>query len=165
MTAIGLECLSLSQCLQYCRTQCLFGGLHTSDVWQWWISPLTLPHPHRAEGECSGNCSGRGGCVNGTCNCTGGWRGERCQLPVCPNDCYDSGVCNETHAVCVCDVGFTGEREGGMEGGRKRGEHEGKGGFPVPPLWARDCCLYATTPTCYMYLYSYTAIHYIAELC
>ena len=35
-----------------------------------------------------------------------GWKGEWCQLPGCPNDCFGNGVCSGDE--CQCEDEFTG---------------------------------------------------------
>ena len=48
--------------------------------------------------ECNDECSGRGTCVNGTCDCgTTGWKGDKCERAGCPGklglDCSGHGSC------------------------------------------------------------------------
>jgi hypothetical protein len=52
------------------------------------------------------------GCVNGvcvgegSCQCSPGWTGPRCDVPACPNDCSGNGICQG--GACSCNPGFTG---------------------------------------------------------
>jgi len=48
--------------------------------------------------QCDRECSGRGSCTNGTCDCgTAGWRGDNCEKAGCPGldgtDCSGHGSC------------------------------------------------------------------------
>ena len=48
--------------------------------------------------ECNVECSGRGSCYNGTCDCgIAGWRGDNCERSGCPGlngeDCSGNGNC------------------------------------------------------------------------
>lgn len=48
--------------------------------------------------ECDTECSARGSCNNGTCDCgADGWRGDNCEKAGCPglygNDCSGHGSC------------------------------------------------------------------------
>ncbi|XP_048576746.1 uncharacterized protein LOC5510655 isoform X3 [Nematostella vectensis] len=56
---------------------------------------------------CPDQCSGKGRCVNGTCQCLGGWTGENCKTGLCSN-CSEHGSCIK--GFCYCDVGWEGER-------------------------------------------------------
>ncbi|CAB3400218.1 unnamed protein product [Caenorhabditis bovis] len=56
--------------------------------------------------RCAYNCSNRGTCSNGVCNCTPGFAGEYCQNEVCSLDVdFASGPCNQgqcENGRCIC---------------------------------------------------------------
>ena len=55
---------------------------------------------------CPGGCSGHGKCVNGKCECDGGWRGIGCNVPKAADTCcmpHAGPLCdNDFTAACVC---------------------------------------------------------------
>ena len=57
--------------------------------------------------SCPNDCSQRGYCINGTCDCIGSWRGADCSVQPCPNNCSGIGVC--TADRCYCPAGYTGD--------------------------------------------------------
>lgn len=68
--------------------------------------------------ECNVECTGRGNCTNGTCDCGfTGWKGDLCELPGCPSvndkDCSGHGTCNLAERLCQCqssdESGWEGE--------------------------------------------------------
>ncbi len=65
-------------------------------------------------GGCPLDCSGRGVCDPATerCSCPKDWRGDGCQVPVCPgNDCQPDGTCEEHggRRRCRCNLGYRGQ--------------------------------------------------------
>ena len=65
-------------------------------------------------GDCNDHNCADCSCVNGQCNCVGGWSGPSCTTPFCNNssECSNHGSCQQTlHNVsCDCDTGFSGPR-------------------------------------------------------
>eukprot|EP01117_Protostelium_nocturnum_P004830 TRINITY_DN1751_c0_g2_i1.p1 TRINITY_DN1751_c0_g2~~TRINITY_DN1751_c0_g2_i1.p1 ORF type:complete len:397 (-),score=115.96 TRINITY_DN1751_c0_g2_i1:507-1697(-) len=60
-------------------------------------------------GGCPNQCSGRGTCEKGVCQCVGRWSSDDCSVPPvknCPNDCNSHGSC--VNGVCHCGGGFSG---------------------------------------------------------
>lgn len=59
--------------------------------------------------SCKNDCSGKGECMDGKCNCTKWYSGDDCSTFSCPNDCSgsDVGVCVEG-GKCKCLNGHTG---------------------------------------------------------
>ncbi|XP_078598874.1 uncharacterized protein LOC144874520 [Branchiostoma floridae x Branchiostoma japonicum] len=55
---------------------------------------------------CPNQCSGRGRCVNGTCDCITGWSGEDCNLGNCTDCSEDHGRCEL--GFCRCEPGWEG---------------------------------------------------------
>ncbi|XP_019646646.1 PREDICTED: uncharacterized protein LOC109487118 [Branchiostoma belcheri] len=55
---------------------------------------------------CPNQCSGRGRCVNGTCDCITGWSGKDCNLGNCTDCSEDHGKCEL--GFCVCEPGWEG---------------------------------------------------------
>ncbi|XP_063233286.1 attractin-like protein 1 [Bacillus rossius redtenbacheri] len=56
------------------------------------------------------NCSGRGVCIDGVCTCDALYRGEACDVPICPNNCSGgNGQCNREKHRCDCRQGFKGD--------------------------------------------------------
>lgn len=55
-------------------------------------------------------CSGKGVCVGGKCECEEMFGGSSCQLSVCKDSCNYNGKCIRVNgdAVCKCEDGFTG---------------------------------------------------------
>ncbi|KAL4609376.1 tenascin-like isoform X1 [Arapaima gigas] len=53
-------------------------------------------------------CNGHGNYSFDTCSCIcePGWKGTKCSVPACPNDCHDQGQC--VNGMCVCFDGFAG---------------------------------------------------------
>ena len=51
-------------------------------------------------------CSGRGTCVSGVCECAFGWEGEACATKRCPGQCNQRGFC--VAGQCVCQPNWTG---------------------------------------------------------
>lgn len=60
---------------------------------------------------CPQDCSSRGRCVRGTCECDEGFGGAACASRVCPGggSCSDHGVCNALNGTCICNGGWQGE--------------------------------------------------------
>ena len=53
-----------------------------------------------------GNCGGHGVCVdNRRCVCAPSRRGKHCELPACPNACWNNGECNDD-GTCDCYRSF-----------------------------------------------------------
>ncbi|XP_068732633.1 uncharacterized protein [Montipora capricornis] len=57
--------------------------------------------------DCPGQCSGKGRCVNSTCQCMTGWSGESCQMGDCSNCSTEHGTCIK--GFCECDDGWEGD--------------------------------------------------------
>jgi len=59
---------------------------------------------------CPSNCSNRGSCQMGKCNCSNGWKGRDCSVvPSCiSNGCSNHGSCTD-QGLCHCDSDYTGE--------------------------------------------------------
>ena len=61
---------------------------------------------------CPYNCSGRGDCVGGACQCAAGYVGAGCESALCPNNCTGNGDCvltgGGTAGGCVCAAGRKG---------------------------------------------------------
>ncbi|PFX25774.1 Tenascin-X [Stylophora pistillata] len=55
---------------------------------------------------CPDQCSGKGRCVNSTCQCMIGWSGESCQLGNCSDCNMEHGRC--VKGFCECDDGWEG---------------------------------------------------------
>ncbi|CAH1233157.1 TNC [Branchiostoma lanceolatum] len=55
---------------------------------------------------CPNQCSGRGCCINGTCDCITGWSGEDCNLGNCTDCSEDHGKCEL--GFCRCEPGWEG---------------------------------------------------------
>ncbi|XP_035690048.1 tenascin-like [Branchiostoma floridae] len=55
---------------------------------------------------CPNQCSGRGRCVNGTCDCITGWSGEDCNHGNCTDCSEDHGRCEL--GFCRCEPGWEG---------------------------------------------------------
>ncbi|XP_019614645.1 PREDICTED: uncharacterized protein LOC109462534 [Branchiostoma belcheri] len=55
---------------------------------------------------CPNQCSGRGRCVNGTCDCITGWSGEDCNVGNCTDCSEDHGKCEL--GFCMCLPGWEG---------------------------------------------------------
>ncbi|XP_054476885.1 N-acetylglucosamine-1-phosphodiester alpha-N-acetylglucosaminidase-like [Anoplopoma fimbria] len=69
------------------------------------VSTVLCVHQRRCQP--AADCSGHGDCVDGRCQCRGGWTGEDCDSLVCqPPACGRHGVC--TADGCVCDAGWRG---------------------------------------------------------
>lgn len=63
--------------------------------------------------ECPFNCSNHGECLNGTCSCEQLWKGEGCNIVVCPDECgfsQNKGACEFLRQPfrCNCSPGFSG---------------------------------------------------------
>ncbi|XP_031566547.1 SCO-spondin-like isoform X2 [Actinia tenebrosa] len=56
---------------------------------------------------CPDQCSGKGRCVNQTCECLKGWTGEKCEIGTCPNCSTSNGKCIK--GFCQCSVGWQGD--------------------------------------------------------
>eukprot|EP00899_Mesostigma_viride_P002198 jgi/Mesvir1/1197/Mv17689-RA.1 len=57
--------------------------------------------------SCLNNCSRRGQCIDGHCDCFRGFGGSYCSYDACPNDCSGHGTCDAS-GECVCNAGYTG---------------------------------------------------------
>lgn len=58
-------------------------------------------------GSCPNNCTSRGECVLGECSCAQGYAGDDCSIVVCANDCSGHGICSG-NLECSCNEGWTG---------------------------------------------------------
>eukprot|EP00163_Fabomonas_tropica_P007935 TRINITY_DN1756_c0_g1_i2.p1 TRINITY_DN1756_c0_g1~~TRINITY_DN1756_c0_g1_i2.p1 ORF type:complete len:687 (-),score=104.58 TRINITY_DN1756_c0_g1_i2:13-2073(-) len=58
--------------------------------------------PDRRMHSCPGECSGRGTCVEGKCNCQVGYIGDDCSQAQCLNDCNGIGICDSVSGLCQC---------------------------------------------------------------
>uniref|UniRef100_A0A2K6FCH7 N-acetylglucosamine-1-phosphodiester alpha-N-acetylglucosaminidase n=1 Tax=Propithecus coquereli TaxID=379532 RepID=A0A2K6FCH7_PROCO len=69
------------------------------------VSTVVCVHEPRCQPP---DCHGHGTCVEGRCQCTGGfWRGAGCgELDCGPSNCSDHGLCTETG--CRCEAGWMG---------------------------------------------------------
>ncbi|XP_069140084.1 attractin-like protein 1 isoform X2 [Argopecten irradians] len=56
---------------------------------------------------CQENCSQKGLCVDGRCQCQTGYTGDFCEVEPCPNNCSNNGQCVQN--VCQCSSGFIGK--------------------------------------------------------
>lgn len=54
---------------------------------------------------CPSNCSDRGDCNSGVCNCDSGYSGTDCSFEICPAKCKQ-GTCKEDG--CYCEGGTAG---------------------------------------------------------
>jgi hypothetical protein len=68
---------------------------------------------------CTGDCSGRGACIGGSCRCVPGFAGTNCERRRCPDDCGGHGRCVQPTAsvlalrpneppTCACLEGWKG---------------------------------------------------------
>jgi hypothetical protein len=56
---------------------------------------------------CSFSCDNGGQCIgDDTCECTNGWDGYNCNIPICTGGC-GNGTCTSP-ANCTCDDGYSG---------------------------------------------------------
>eukprot|EP00930_Biecheleria_cincta_P063242 TRINITY_DN4874_c0_g1_i1.p1 TRINITY_DN4874_c0_g1~~TRINITY_DN4874_c0_g1_i1.p1 ORF type:complete len:921 (+),score=152.17 TRINITY_DN4874_c0_g1_i1:98-2860(+) len=57
--------------------------------------------------HCEADCSGHGVCEDsGKCACATGWTGSICDMPLCPSNCNNRGLCVQGN--CVCESGWYG---------------------------------------------------------
>ncbi len=55
-----------------------------------------------------GECQNDGVCVQpNKCQCSNGWAGNDCTIPVCMEECQNDGVCVQPNK-CQCSNGWTG---------------------------------------------------------
>ncbi|KAL0233162.1 hypothetical protein GEMRC1_011907 [Eukaryota sp. GEM-RC1] len=54
--------------------------------------------------QCPLNCSSRGDCTDGFCDCESGWTGSGCELSRCHDSCSNHGDC--INGECDCHPGF-----------------------------------------------------------
>ncbi|CAH1774305.1 unnamed protein product [Owenia fusiformis] len=78
--------------------ECMFDVLVTEDS--------TFATQEYLKSDCPSQCSGRGECINSTCQCTSGWEGDACEIGMCPYDCIHG---NCTLGFCSCISGWDGE--------------------------------------------------------
>jgi hypothetical protein len=56
--------------------------------------------------NCTTMCGSREHCVDGHCHCREGFRGNKCEVAVCPDECSGNGICRK--GSCLCDIGYSG---------------------------------------------------------
>ena len=57
---------------------------------------------------CNSECNDQGTCVDGEiCECNDYWKGPKCLIAGCPNDCSGiaKGTCNRGNHICTCEPG------------------------------------------------------------
>ncbi|XP_033641193.1 multiple epidermal growth factor-like domains protein 8 [Asterias rubens] len=62
--------------------------------------------------RCPGDCEGNRECVVGKCRCSAGYRGELCDIEMCPSNCSadkGQGTCDQDMGVCVCSPPYGGD--------------------------------------------------------
>ncbi|GLD53260.1 N-acetylglucosamine-1-phosphodiester alpha-N-acetylglucosaminidase-like protein [Lates japonicus] len=91
------------------------------------VSTVLCVHERRCEPS---DCSGHGDCVDGHCQCHGGWQGAACDSLVCQSPacgshgvctagyygdrckhtcaCFNGALCNHVNGRCTCPPGFYG---------------------------------------------------------
>ncbi|PAA50248.1 hypothetical protein BOX15_Mlig026350g2, partial [Macrostomum lignano] len=57
---------------------------------------------------CVGGCGSNGKCVRGRCVCNLGYKGDKCELPLCKNNCNSVGTCLAPNK-CRCPDGYHGD--------------------------------------------------------
>ncbi|KFO82411.1 Tenascin-R, partial [Cuculus canorus] len=73
--------------------------------------PGCCPNSQAVEGrlDTTPYCNGHGNYSIEICGCIcePGWKGPNCSEPVCPQNCFNHGLC--VQGKCICNEGFTGE--------------------------------------------------------
>ncbi|CAH1781186.1 unnamed protein product [Owenia fusiformis] len=77
--------------------ECIFDVLVTEDA--------TFSTQEYLKSDCPGQCSGRGECINSTCQCTSGWEGDACDIGMCNDPCIHG---NCSLGFCTCIAGWDG---------------------------------------------------------
>lgn len=99
-------------------------------------------------GKCSYNCSDRGNCVNGNCDCQGtGYTGSTCEIPDCSSlfGCGGHGICTAPNK-CQCNDGWFGDWCGGamcdkVDHCNGNGQCDQPNICTCTPGWAGPTCL------------------------
>ncbi|KAK2173325.1 hypothetical protein NP493_884g04017 [Ridgeia piscesae] len=88
-----------------CEKQGLTGTLLKGCIYDVVVSNDTaLVDQETLKTGCPNQCSGKGRCVNNTCQCAAGWSAEDCHVGSCGN-CYH-GNCEA--GFCQCHIGWDG---------------------------------------------------------
>ncbi|KAJ7370752.1 hypothetical protein OS493_030182, partial [Desmophyllum pertusum] len=103
----GIGDVIVAKATAACSSLGLTGTILTSCIYDVAVTNDTsMTAQENLQQDCPDQCSGKGKCVNSTCQCMTGWSGDSCQLGNCTDCSAKHGTC--VKGFCKCEDGWEG---------------------------------------------------------